>query len=182
MAAHRQVAHRRVTRRVSSALASRALLSLALVSLTLTFDLPALAARKPPVAWHVKAAPDKLLKTGAKFSVVITGQLDPGWHLYALEEPEGGPIATEITLTDGDPADLIRVEEAKPKMLPDPATHRLAGYFENSADFTLQLQAAPDATAGPGNLRVLVRYQSCNDQICLPPHTDTIPVPLTIAR
>jgi DsbC/DsbD-like thiol-disulfide interchange protein len=169
MAGHCQSARSRITR-------------LVLASLTLTIGVQAFAARKPPVAWHVKASPSRPVKTGARFSVVITGQLDPGWHLYALEEPTGGPIATEIALTDGDPADLIRVEEAKPKMLPDPATHQLAGYFENSADFTLHFQAAPDATAGPGNLHILIRYQSCNDQICLPPHTDTIPVPVTIAR
>ena len=26
--------------------------------------------------------------------------------------------------------------------------------------------------------QILVRYQSCNDQVCLPPHTETIAVPL----
>ncbi len=144
--------------------------------------LAASAATKPPVQWHIKASPAKPLKPGAKFNVIITGELDPGWHLYALEEPEGGPVATEINLTDGDPADLIRVEEARPKVLPDPLFRKPTGFFDHSAEFTLHLQAANDASPNANALHILVRYQSCNDRICLPPHTDTIPVPLTIAR
>ena len=28
-------------------------------------------------------------------------ELDQGWHLYALDQPEGGPIATTIKVTEG---------------------------------------------------------------------------------
>jgi thiol:disulfide interchange protein DsbD len=134
------------------------------------------------VQWQVKAAPAKPVKAGAKFTVSIIGQIDAGWHLYALEEPQDGPVATEIALTDGDPADLIRVEEGKPKVLPDSVFQKPVGFFAGSADFTLHLQLARDARPGPGTLRVLVRYQSCNDRVCLPPHTDTVPVALTMSR
>jgi Disulphide bond corrector protein DsbC len=157
--------------------------TIAAVLLSAACSLTAIAApMKPPVQWRIKSSPTKPLKPGAKFSVTITGDLDPGWHLYALEEPEGGPVATEIALTDGDPADLIRVEEAKPKVLPDPLFQKPTGFFEHSAAFTLHLQAANSAVAASTALRVLIRYQSCNDRICLPPHTDTVNVPLTLAR
>jgi thiol:disulfide interchange protein DsbD len=162
----------------------RLLRPVCLIFATLPFgiSLSAQAAARVTVQWHVKAAPGKAVRAGTKFIVTICGQLDPGWHLYALEEPQGGPIATEVALTDGDPADLIRVEEGKPKVLPDPLFQKPTGYFEGSADFTLHLQLAKDANAGPGTLHILVRYQSCNDRVCLPPHTDTIPVELTVAR
>jgi hypothetical protein len=135
---------------------------------------------KPPVQWHIKAAPAKQIKAGTKFNVTISGDLDPGWHLYALEEPEGGPVATEVSLTEGDPADLIRVEEAKPKVLPDPLFQKPTGFFEHTAEFTLHLQATKDAGAASKELHILVRYQSCNERVCLPPRTDTITVPLAI--
>ncbi|RXH55515.1 protein-disulfide reductase DsbD domain-containing protein [Granulicella sibirica] len=142
----------------------------------------AFAAPKVTVQWRVKAAPTKPVKAGAKFTVVITGQPDPGWHLYALEEPQGGPIATEIALTEGDPADLVRVEEAKPKVLPDPNFQQPTGFFDSAADFTLHLQSARNASADASALHILVRYQSCTDRVCLPPHTETMTVPLTIGR
>jgi len=139
------------------------------------------AAAKPPVTWHLKATP-KLVKQGAKFSVTLTGTLDPGWHLYALEEPEGGPVATEVALTEGDPADLIRVEESKPKVLPDPLFQKPTGFFDTTAEFTLHLQAIKNAASPTQQLRVLIRYQSCNDRVCLPPHTDTVIVPLLFGQ
>lgn len=136
---------------------------------------------KAPVQWHIKTAPAKPLKRGANFDVTITGQLDPGWHLYALQEPEGGPIATEVAIAEGDPADLLRVDEGKPRVVPDPLFQKPTRFFEGSADFTLHLQAARDAHAGPTGLHILVRYQSCNDRVCLPPRTDTVAVPLSMA-
>jgi hypothetical protein len=140
------------------------------------------AGRPAVVHWAVKEAPGKAIKPGAKFSVTIAGTIDAGWHLYALEEPKGGPIATEVALTDGDAADLLRVEESKPKVVPDPVFQVPTGFFENAASFTLHLQMAGDAAPGAHTLHVLVKYQSCNDRVCLPPHTDTVEVPVVVGR
>jgi len=139
-------------------------------------------AAKPPVQWQIKNPPTKPLKQGTKVNLTLTGQIDSGWHLYALEEPAGGPVATIIGLTDGDPADLLRVEEARPKTLLDPLFNLQTGFFESTADFTLHLALAKDAPIGASSLHVQVRYQSCNDRVCLPPHTDTVEVPITIAK
>jgi hypothetical protein len=78
---------------------------LLLAVLPLAVNPAAHAAAKPPVQWHVKTVPAKAVKAGAKFTVSINYQIDSGWHLYALEEPQDGPVATEIALTDGGPAD-----------------------------------------------------------------------------
>jgi len=133
---------------------------------------------KPPVAWQVR--PVKPVKAEARFQVFLTGTIDPGWRLYALEEPDGGPIATVIALADGDPADLERVTEGKPKVVPDPAFGLSTGYFAGTATFTLQLAMTRGAKAGDHPLHVLVRYQSCNDRVCLPPRTDIVSVPVTV--
>jgi thiol:disulfide interchange protein DsbD len=140
------------------------------------------AAPRAPVQWHLKIAPAKVMKSGSKFSVTVSGQVDAGWHLYALEEPGGGPIATQVALAEGDPADLLHVDESRPKVVFDPLFQQPTGFFEGTAEFTLRLQLANDAPEGAHPLHVLVRYQSCNDKVCLPPHTDTIEVPLSIRR
>lgn len=135
----------------------------------------------PPVHWHIKSAP-AAVKPGATVSVLIAGEIDPGWHLYALDEPEGGPNATEISLTDGDAADLLNVEEAKPKTVVDPLFGMPVQFFAGSAIFTLHLKVNEATPAGAHTLHVLLRYQSCNDRVCLPPHTDTLEVPLGVKR
>lgn len=137
----------------------------------------------PPVAWQVKSAPHAPVKPGAKFDITIAGQIRPGWHVYALEEPDGGPVATQVGLAEGDPANLLRVTSAKPQMVQDPAFGMQTGLFENTVAFTLHLQAPKQpGSTGAHPLHVLVRYQSCDSHVCLPPHTDTVEVPLTLAN
>jgi len=141
----------------------------------------AYAAPKSPAQWHVKTVP-AAAKAGTKIAITVSGQIDPGWHLYALEEPEGGPIATVIGLTEGDSADLLSVDESKPIVIDDPLFHLRTGFFRGTADFTLHLRVDPSAKPGLNPLHVLIRFQSCNDQVCLPPHTDTVEVPLNVTR
>ena len=147
----------------------------------LLFSATAYAAPKSPAQWHVKALP-VAAKANTKIAITVSGQIDPGWHLYALEEPEGGPIATVVGLTEGDPADLLSVDESKPIVIDDPLFHLRTGFFRSTVDFTLHLRVDPSAKPGTNPLHVLIRFQSCNDQVCLPPHTDTVEVPLNVTR
>jgi thiol:disulfide interchange protein DsbD len=135
-----------------------------------------------PVQWSVKGAPTKAVKAGAKFDMMLQGQIEPGWHVYAMEEPEGGPIATQINLAEDDAADIERVNEDKPKIIQDAVFGKTLGLFEGEAGFTLHLQMERGAAAGLHVLHVLVRYQSCSDRVCLPPHTETVEVPVSVVR
>ena len=148
-------------------------------STALTLALAAAASAAPPIPAHWTIEPLKrAIAPGAAFSLTLTVQIQPGWHLYALEEPEGGPLPTEIGLAQGDPLSLLDVTEPEPHKIPDPVTHALAGLFQNTVSFTLKVRA-PRTKLQPGTVsHVLVRYQTCNDQVCLPPRTEVLALPL----
>jgi DsbC/DsbD-like thiol-disulfide interchange protein len=131
-----------------------------------------------PVAWTIKSAPHSTVKAGSKFEVTVAGAIEPGWHVYAMEEPDGGPIATQVGLVEGDDAELLRLSAKKPQFLHDTSFNLDTPVYLNTAEFTLHLQAG----AGPSTngIHVLVRYQTCNNNVCLPPQTQTIEVPLHI--
>lgn len=131
-----------------------------------------------PITWTVKSAPHSTVKPGSKFEVAVTGTVEPGWHLYAMQEPDGGPIATQVGLAEGDPADLLRVIGSKPQTVHDDAFNLDTPVYLTTAEFTLHLQAAAAPSSKP--LHVLVRYQSCNNNLCLPPRTQTIEIPVHI--
>ncbi len=141
--------------------------------------LPAAHAAPPTPIHFTAAAPTHPIKPGAKFDLTLHATIDPGWHLYALTEPEDGPIATEINLTEGDPAQFLSATQSKPRTTQDAVFARAVTLFESTATFTLHLQLARNLPAGPHPLHILVRYQSCNDHVCLPPHTETIEAALT---
>jgi len=152
------------------------------VSTAIAFSVATSAfAGAPPksiVQWHVKSKPAAAVAAGGRFDVTVSGSIDPGWHVYALDEPEDGPVATVVGLSEGDPANLLRVTEGTPKMVSDPIFQQSTGLFENTVDFTLHLQLATGLSAGTHPLHVLIRFQSCDNHVCLAPHIDTILVPL----
>ncbi len=138
----------------------------------------AAAASSSPVHWTVEDLPSKPVGQGEVFTVTLVAQIQPGWHIYAMDEPEGGPIPTQIGLAEGDPLDLLAVNEPKPRMSLDPVLRQLTGMFENRVAFTIRLRSPRLAVPTSAISRILARYQSCNDEICLPPHTETVTLPL----
>lgn len=120
-------------------------------------------------------ASGKSLKSGDQISARLNVELDEGWHLYALDQPEGGPIATTIKVADGSPFVLDGdILSPKPIIKPD-ANFVVDGkpidtkFFERSTFFTMTAKASSDTSADALGLNV--RFQLCNDKFCLPPKT-----------
>jgi thiol:disulfide interchange protein DsbD len=127
-----------------------------------------------PAKWGLDSeAKGKLLTKDQAFKAVLKADIDPGWHLYALDQPKGGPIATTIKIPGGAPFEITgNIESPKPEVKPDP-NFMVDGKpletrsFEKSASFTVPLKALADGSADA--LALVVRFQLCNDTTCIPP-------------
>jgi thiol:disulfide interchange protein DsbD len=120
--------------------------------------------RENPIVWSAAAAAPRRLK----LSVAIA----PGWHLYALQQGEGGPIPTRLAVAEGQAyVQDGEVEAPAPITRRDPNFGMDVGFYEHSAAFEMALRPAGAAPAGPSPLTVTARYQTCNDKLCLPPKT-----------
>jgi thiol:disulfide interchange protein DsbD len=150
----------------------------AVVLSAMVWSAPAGAATPVPAHWTVENLPSHRLAPGATFTLALRAAIEPGWHIYAMEEPDGGPIATEIGLAAGDPVKLLTVDEPEPQPVADPATRQMDGEFSGNATFTLHLRLPSRALPKTTVLHVQARFQSCNDQVCLPPRTVVVAVPL----
>jgi suppressor for copper-sensitivity B len=103
--------------------------------------------------------------------LVVTAVLEEGWHLYAITQKPGGPIATTITIAADSPrgvAGAFAADTAPHERTVDdvPAWKGLV-IQEHSGTVTWR---APLAT-GAGAVRGQVRVQLCQDTTCLPPQT-----------
>ena len=132
-----------------------------------------------PVHWTADARLTPGMHAGSRFNVLVHARIDDGWHLYALPDSDTFPLATEIALAKNSSVDLLRVEEENPHRSIDPESHVVTGWFAQSTTFTLHLAVAAGA---PRDLQVLVRYQACNDRMCLPAKNVTVPVQLLPTR
>ncbi len=148
-----------------------------LVLLLVCIFLPLSAFAQDPAKWSISFEPQSTqIKSGDKFKGLLKAGIDEGWHLYALEQPDGGPIATTIKVPDG-AAIMIdgKIVSQKPIIRDDPLFVGMDGkalvtkFFADSATFTIPLKATVDTTADA--VSIDVRFQLCNDRICLPPRT-----------
>ena len=103
---------------------------------------------------------------GAPVLVRLTGILDPGWHLYSMSTPAATP--TTILLADNPVAELHRVLQPPPKRSFDPNFDSDTETYQDQVVFLLELEIKKSAPAGPAQLTVNARFQTCNDKQCVP--------------
>ena len=126
---------------------------LLLVIAILTFAGPVLG--QNPVKWSLStSAGGTSVTAGSEFTSTLRADIDAGWHLYALDQPQGGPIPTTIKISEGRPFTIsgpIRSPEVIVKF--DPNFQIDTKYFQDSASFEFPVKA----NAGGGLDRVCGR-------------------------
>lgn len=135
-----------------------------------------------PIKWSLSVEPaQKEYKKGEKLSALVAAQIQEGWHLYSLEEIPNGPRPTRITLPDNPAFALAgEVEQPLPITKHDENFGVETQFYEEAATFTVPLKINANANTGETKLTIQVRYQTCNDHLCLPPKTVVLEAPLTI--
>ena len=86
-------------------------------------------------------------------------------------EPAGGPTPLKISIPEGHSFALqAPIAEGKVTRHDDPNFKMETLYYLNNASFTLSLKKE-GAPATAEAVPVDVRFQACNDRLCLPPYT-----------
>lgn len=138
------------------------------------------AVAQNPTKWILESdAKGKSLNAGDTFAVTVRAEVEPGWHLYSLDQPKGGPIATTIKVAEGSQFEIVGKigEVTKAKVQPDPnfiidGKPLETKFFTDRAEFSVPLTALSDAAAD--SIALDVRFQLCNDTFCLPPRTKRV--------
>ncbi|HEY7391609.1 MAG TPA: cytochrome c biogenesis protein CcdA [Bryobacteraceae bacterium] len=115
---------------------------------------------------------------GSKVLARMTGRIDPGWHIYSMST--AAAIPTTIQLGPNPVVDSFRVLQPTPKRAFDPTANAQTETYEKEVTFLVELQLKKDAPPGPAQIAVTARYQTCNDQKCIPPVRRTAMATLTV--
>lgn len=129
------------------------------------------AAPQDPVQWKLTfdspSAPP-----GSKILGHLSAKIEPGWHLYSLTTPRP-PIATTAVLAENPAIAGFKVFQPKPLVKQDPTFNVNTETFGEEVTLLFEIELKKDAAAGPVEVTAQVRYQCCNDSICLPPKKKT---------
>jgi len=143
----------------------------------------AAAAQKPGdiVKWSVRG-PAAPVKAGGTVAVELSAKIEEGRILYAMTQPDGGPIPLEVSIPKKQPFAI----DAKRIDAPMPASKKTdtgsENYYERAFTLTVPMTAARDARAASYVVPVEVTYQVCSGSICLRPDTETLPVNVNVKR
>lgn len=143
----------------------------------------AFAQMMEPIQWNIelKAVQEEDVK-----EVVLTATLEPGWHLYGLDLPEGGPQPTSIVFERLAGVEKIGSITSETPLITkyDEIFQMELSWYDQQTVFRQQFKIKdPNAY----NIEGYVRFMGCNDQNCLPPMTEEFrfnkgaSTPLTVA-
>ncbi|MBS1875437.1 MAG: hypothetical protein JSU00_19650 [Acidobacteria bacterium] len=127
----------------------------------------------------VGAVPKLKVKRGAEAAVTVHAQLEPGYHVNSNKPNEEYLIPLKLSW---------KAEPLEPGAVTYPkAETEKAGFSDKplsvfSGAFELVTKFKAPATA-PGGMAIVtgkLRYQACNDRMCLPPKTIDVPVTVDI--
>ncbi|HUP49264.1 MAG TPA: cytochrome c biogenesis protein CcdA [Thermoanaerobaculia bacterium] len=96
---------------------------------------------------------------------VVTAKIAEGWHINSARPLDEWAIPTELTL---DPATATMTGAAYPQ-------HKMEAFsFSGDSeiavyDGTIRIPFTATLAPGSGTIRASLRYQACNDNVCLPP-------------
>ena len=126
-----------------------------------------------PVQWSLKVEKTQL-KPGIEFAAKVTAQIAPGWHIYSITQPRGGPIATTISVPKNPSFQLTAVITGpEPDKEFDPNFDMETELHEGAVRFNVPLSVKKGAPAG-SKLPVNIYFQTCNDHLCLPPSLQSL--------
>jgi DsbC/DsbD-like thiol-disulfide interchange protein len=106
-------------------------------------------------------------------------QLQPGYHVNSNAPNEEYLIPMRLTW-DSSAVETISVRYPKPATEKSDFSDKPLSVFSGSFEILTKFRRAAKASPGPGFLNGKLRYQACNDKMCLPPKTLEVKVPLLV--
>jgi len=126
-------------------------------------------------------APEKLIaKKGSTQPVVFTVQVKTTYHVNSNKPEDEYLIPLKFTFTSDAGVEMTGIEYPKPSMQKLSFSEKPVSVFEGDFRTTATLKVGPAAAPGLSSIMGKLRYQACNDRMCLPPRTLDIKVPLEI--
>ncbi len=116
-----------------------------------------------PVKWSF----DKKTTGTNEIELLFKASIDPGWHLYSINLPKGGPVETTFSF-DVDTSLIQRIGGITLQSIPikehDKIFNMDLEYFSKEAVFAQKIKVLGDH---PVLIKGTIEYQSCNNETCV---------------
>ena len=112
-------------------------------------------------------------------TVKLRAQLKPGYHVNSNKPAEEYLIPLRLTWSAA-PLETQDIVFPKPTMEKYSFSEKPLSVYSGDFEITTKFKVAANAPAGPAIGTGKLRYQACNEKMCLPPKTIEVPVTIEI--
>jgi len=120
-------------------------------------------------------------KAGSTVETKVTIQLRPGYHCNSNKPSEDYLIPLKLTWSPG-PLEPAEVVYPQPHMEKYSFSETPLSVYSGDFAITTKFKVPATANAGTTFLSGKLRYQACNDRMCLPPKTIDVSMPVDIVK
>lgn len=130
-----------------------------------------------PVRWRT------IVKAGDNGTGTVTFRalVSPGWHLYALELPDGGPKPTTFDLSASEGVEFTgKIKPSRAALsVDDPLFGMALSWWDANVEFSVPFRIKDPAKA---RISCKINYMACDGNSCRPPVTENISAPVRIKK
>src|SRR5262249_3973729 len=109
------------------------------------------------------------LQAGGSAVATVHLEVLAGWHVYSDPPPLDYNIPTEGKIAPAFGVTAARPASPRAKLEKGAGDEQAMSVYDGARDVPVTLTAAATAPNGAHALQGTLRYQACNDQMCLPP-------------
>ena len=108
---------------------------------------------------------------GGSFQIAVVMKIRPGFHVNAREKSEEYLIATDLKAQLPSGFSSGEVIYPKGKLETFTFSKKPLNVYQGTVTLRLPINALASASLGEQHIPLKLRYQACNDELCLPPVT-----------
>ncbi len=128
------------------------------------------------------APPEKATgKQNGTLSAKVHVQLRNGYHVNSNTPADEYIIPLRLTWNAG-PLQVLEVVYPKPEMEKYAFSEKPVSVFSGAFDIVTKFKAPASAPLGMATLTGKLRYQACNNTMCLPPKTVEVQLPVDVVK
>jgi hypothetical protein len=131
---------------------------------------------KPQVFVSLEPVPQ-----GRKFEIAVVAQVADGYHVQANKVLEDYLIPLTVTADLPAGFKLLNTSYPKAQVTKFPFAAKPMAVYQGRFQVRLTVEADATTPAGAAKIPMTLRFQACNDQLCLPPAKLPISAEFTVA-
>lgn len=117
---------------------------------------------------------------GSSGEAIVRLKIDPGYHVNANPPTYPYLIATKLEIAPAGGVSASSIAYPSPVSRQFPFAEKPLDVYEGEAVIKPTLTAAKSASKGEQSISAILRIQACDDQVCYPPGTIDLKIPVTI--